>query len=123
MYILSTGRTGTNFLNKLFSREYKDLHQTPDSRFYNIFGNMALFNSTSRNYLFDRMEKSKINNALPFTLDPLKSISYYLYFKNNTDLNPALVHLIRDPRDFVTSFMNWKNRSITGLIYHHITPL
>ena len=33
-----------------------------------------------------------------------------------------VIHVVRDPRDFVTSFMNWKRQSAKRTILHHAVP-
>lgn len=66
-------------------------------------------------------ENSLLQNS---TADPLKSILFTLYFKKNTlPDNIKIVHLVRDPKDFITSFMRWKNRKLSGVVAHHFFPL
>ncbi len=124
IYILSTGRAGSTFLYKILSQSSSEMdigHQQGGSRVINVFGNLPFNNSL---YL-------KLLNALfvffrrgipPFsTVDPLLSVSLFKLFKN-TNSEIKIVHLVRDPKDFVTSFMNWKNQSIRKKILHYFIP-
>ena len=58
------------------------------------------------------------------TVDPLLSMSILelLSGVNLQKENIKVVHLVRDPRTFVTSFMNWKSSSIKKKILHYFIP-
>jgi len=125
-YILSTGRCGSTFISKVI-REIsgKNLvpHQGQKARLINIIGNMAVAKIIPSSILDRMLELDPVDN-LPFnTADPLLSlaiIEYLKRYKNNN--NYKIIHLVRDPREYVTSFMNWKERKKSGVIAHHLTP-
>ncbi len=130
-YILSTGRCGTTFLSKLIrinDPNMVDVHQLPDSKWLNVRANVALSNIGARGRFAASLSR-KYDHALPpSSADPLRSVAYTFYLKKLLEKHQELkdevtiIHLVRDPRDFVSSFMNWKNRKLSGKIAHHITP-
>ncbi len=126
-YFLSTGRCGTSFLSKIFQKYYPELgikHQEKWSRLINIVGNLPI----SKKYSFFLIKKIfSLTNThyLPqSTIDPLKSISIakLLSYKNLNIEKYKIVHLVRDPRTFVASFMNWKELSYKKKILHNFIP-
>jgi hypothetical protein len=125
IYFLSTGRVGTKFLYNLFKEKYPEIklgHQSHWSRFFNIIGNFPLkkHHFSLISFLFSFLRKQKIPSS---TIDPLLTMSLYVYLHNNQAMeNTDIVHLIRDPRDFVSSFINWKNQSYKRYILHHMIP-
>lgn len=129
VFILSTGRAGTNYLsNKIddlkLSKDH--LHQIKGSRRMNILSNLALRYPTFQNIVIKKLEDNP--RELDNFIDPLKSVAFYFYLNKMKQGFPAdyekfkVIHLIRDPRDFVRSFMNWKNRKLSGKIAHHLIP-
>ena len=126
IYVLSTGRTGSNFLaDQLNSLSGTSLisHQAGNSRLTNIKGNMALSGHLSLKTVQRTLGVSQVSSYPVSTADPLKSMSLALYLKQQTQFRDyKLIHLLRDPRNFVTSFMNWKNRKLSGLVAHHLVP-
>ncbi len=123
--ILSTGRAGTNFLSRLLtSLGIGNIsHQGKFSRTANIVGNIGLcpgFEEWSKNILrhmlggVDRMGS---------TADPLLSIAHILLLDHNKQRSrPKILHIVRDPRNFVTSFMNWRKQKLRRMVLHHLVP-
>ena len=126
-FILSTGRSGTTLISKIISRNSEiDLeHQKKGSRVINVLGNLNLLHLFPTNALETFLKKNFGDSTNPYsTSDPLRSIPLYIYLSHNdsqTD-NYKVIHLLRDPREFVTSFMNWKNDSLKRRVLHHIVP-
>jgi hypothetical protein len=130
-YILSTGRCGTTFLSEMIALNdpgLGKLHQLPDSKWLNVRANIALANKRIRKTFVSSLSR-KYDHVLPSsTTDPLRSLAYTFYLRHLADKHPKLkenifiIHLVRDPRNFVSSFMNWKNRKLSGKIAHHLTP-
>ena len=125
IYFLSTGRVGTSFLYKYFNTVYPELrlsHQLQWSRIINIIGNVPLsfkFRGKLIHFAFKIFKKESVPAS---ALDPLLSLPIYISIKNNAISNTKIVHLVRDPRNFVTSFMNWKNQSLSKKILHYMVP-
>lgn len=124
--ILSTGRSGTNFLAnilKVLDSKYRVKHQQWGSRIINIIGTASIccpkyfkvFNPFILRLCFKKKEEDII-------VDPLMSLFIYNTILLDKDQSAKVVHLIRDPRDFVTSFINWKSGSFKKTILHHIVP-
>jgi len=130
-YILSTGRCGTTFVSKMIrlnDQSIGEIHQLLDSKWMNVRANIALSSKGARNR-YTASLSHKFDYVLPpSSTDPLRSVAYTFYLKDllkkQQDLqdNTIIIHLVRDPRDFVSSFMNWKNRKFSGKIAHHLTP-
>jgi len=126
LLILSTGRTGSTFISKGLSDSVDNRtieHQITGSRIINVLGNLVCAQRLS-------LPKAKLvsNGLLGFDLqvstsDPLRSMLLYAQLQSK-EMRPdvLIVHVIRDPRDFVTSFMNWKNQSLKRRILHHVVP-
>lgn len=127
IYILSTGRTGSTFLANLFVNSNIDIelgHQQFGSRIINIIGNLPTENSHYLKLLLFLFNIFNRGGSTPYsTVDPLVSLSLYKLIKNNKiEGDYKIVHLIRDPRTFVTSFMNWKRQSFKRKILHYLIP-
>lgn len=126
-YFLSTGRTASTLLYESLNNIeiYSLTHQTKYSRLINIIGNAAYHRILSRhsnNYL---LIKYFGNLKQPYsTVDPLRSIPITLFLNSNKlSSNIKIIHIVRDPRDFTTSFMNWKKSSLKRTFLHHFVPL
>ncbi len=127
IYILSTGRTGTNFLYNIFHKYYPELHITHQekySRIINIISNSAIKEELKYNLLKSIYQNLKKQNTPKSTIDPLQSmcIAKILKYKQIYPTKYKIVHLVRDPRTFVTSFMNWKNSSLKKMFLHYTIP-
>ncbi len=59
------------------------------------------------------------------TTDPLLSIPITILLKKESvaeKVTYKIIHLVRDPRDFVTSFMNWRRQRLRRMFLHHCVP-
>lgn len=127
IYILSTGRTGTNFLAQVLNDNIDDFnigHQQIGSRAINIFANLPFENDIYLYLLYKLF--NFFNRGVPpkSTIDPLLSVALYKLIKfNKIKTNIKIVHLVRSPEDFVTSFLNWKDQSWKRkYILHFLLP-
>lgn len=126
-YFLSTGRSGSTFIYKIFHDFYPNInltHQGFGSRLINISSNIPLpkkISSFILKLLFKILKKDKIP---PSTVDPLQShaISKIIDRDSLDNDKVKIVHLVRNPISFVTSYMNWKNSSVKRLFLHHFVP-
>lgn len=125
-YFLSTGRSGTTLLSNRLSQPLQvDVsHQKKYSRRINILGNCAFSNKKLRDVVNKKLIEKFGSNGIPHsTTDPLRSIPIYFYLNEQEDHDSyKVIHLVRDPRTFVTSFMNWKRSSFKRTILHHCIP-
>jgi len=125
VYILSTGRSGTTFLSNYLKQNFPNFiieHQKIWSRILNILGNLPIWNNDNAIYLFKIFTFLKKTTIPENTLDPLLSISLCNFINANILKDVKIIHLVRDPRDFVSSFMNWKAESISKRILHYLIP-
>ena len=127
VFILSTGRTGTKTLaNGLAEGNIRSLHQPPYSRILNIASNAYLHGWLSKGTLeclVTRLREPQIVNSdscyyvQVFSLDylPAKIIS-------ERYPNVYIVHIIRDPRTFVSSYLNWMHTRFKSWVANKLVP-
>lgn len=121
VFILSTSRTGTKTLAAgLHSDDILSPHQPAYSRILTIASNYYLHGWISRRsleWLVSCTREPQIMNAScryylqVFSLDylPAKIISEKIQ-------NVYVIHIVRDPRTFVTSYMNWMHTRFKSFI-------
>lgn len=127
--IISTGRTGTIFLARLFADLYPDAasyHERGNSRPIQILTNMHFSHLFPKNgvktawRLFKGKEIETCEKA--FHIDAnnflygLASIAPELY------PNLKVLHIVRDPRDYVTSQLNFSRQKRTSFIGNYLVP-
>lgn len=127
VFFLSTGRSGSLFFYTFFRNYYPELaisHQSRGSRIINILGNLPLKESLKKKLIKSAFIFFKGSELPGSAVDPLISIPvlYQLKYKILKNKNIKIVHLIRDPRTFVPSFLNWKNSSFKRRLLHHFIP-
>lgn len=128
--IASTGRAGSTFVSRLVARIEPELdfeHQLPGSRRINILGNLTAQGLVPRTFIANSTLRS--NRALlgGSTGDPLRSMLLASAILYGDQLlvdreNFRVVHLVRDPRTFATSFMNWGRARIRRRFLHYVLP-
>jgi hypothetical protein len=127
--ILSTGRTGTMFLARLLGEVFPQAevhHEAPGSRQINILANLNSAHLLPRSALFAwwrlRIGRSLARCSKPYYIDSnnflfgLVAQQPYLY--------PQLrvIHLIRDPRTYVSSHLSWMQANQRSKIANHLIP-
>jgi hypothetical protein len=135
VFILSTGRTGTKYIADYLS-EYKDVyavHEPKPSKRLRLWSMARLERNINDDYLYKvflKFRKKKIN-----------TVNEKIYIESNPFLsgfatsiamnmpNAYIIHIVRDPRDRVTSSINngalrIKKRLMISLVpYWHLRPL
>lgn len=125
-YILSTGRTGTNFLAHYFSTHPDAVarHEPGASRLLRVASNMRLAGS------MDKTTAARIFR----TLDALNRPTAERYIESNpflvglTDIvllthpTARIAHIVRDPRIYIPSIMNHNNTSGFKLLGNKYLP-
>jgi hypothetical protein len=127
--IVSTGRTGTIFFANLLRElcpQAESYHERGFSRPLNILTNCQLAGL---------IPKSMLTSAWKLLKDSdLRKAKKEFYFETNNflygivviapELYPGLrvVHIIRDPRTYVRSHLNWSSYRLKSYIANHLTP-
>lgn len=127
VFILSTSRTGTKTLAEgLASDQILSPHQPPFSRLLTIASNYYLHGWLPRRtleWLVSRLREPQIIGAdyryyvQVFSLDylPAKIIS-------EKYSNVYIVHIVRDPRTFVRSYLNWTHTRFKSFVANKLIP-
>lgn len=114
-YVLSTGRAGSTYLARNLESVLPvevNLHQISGSRLTSILSNVDLAFKT-------KLAGLSLPDA---TVDPQQSVHIYNGLAAHLRQDLKVIVLLRDPRDFVTSMMNWKNRRLQSKVSHHLIP-
>jgi hypothetical protein len=113
-FIVSTGRTGTQFLAHFFSEncdKVKSVHEPYPSRRFRILSNM---------YREGKVDKKKIISAFNYSRKDIlvENNNYDYYIESNNFLygfsgvfneimkDAKIIHIVRDPRDYIKSHLN-----------------
>jgi hypothetical protein len=127
--IISTGRTGTIFFSRLFADLYPDAasyHERGASRPIQILTNLHFSHLFPKNGLIVAWKllkggeiescDKKIHIDANCFLYGLAALAPELY------PNLKVIHIIRDPRSYVTSHLNFSNQKRTSYIANHFVP-
>lgn len=132
LLILSTGRTGTKFLAKTLQKILPQalvFHEGGErSRLINIFSHAQLLD-----FVPDFLPRFLWRKAiLPALQQAQEKASLYIDANNhlyifgirNRDLYPSLkiIHIVRDPRDYIRSHINWSRSRVKSFIANYLTP-
>ena len=129
IHILSTGRTGTVFFSRLFGNLYPEVdayHERGISRPVQILTNLYFDGLIPRQgpilawKIFKGREVARCKK--PYHLDA----NSFLYGISSVapDLIPGLkvVHIVRDPRTYVTSHLNYARYKKSSFIANYLVP-
>lgn len=123
LFVLSTGRAGTNYLQRLLRRAdgAPDVpHQQAGARLLNVVGTASF--QLGWPALAERALRAvRGEQAFDSTADPLLTMALLQALPARGD--HTVLHLVRDPRDFVRSFVSWKRQSAKRTVLHHAVPL
>ncbi|MBI5824352.1 MAG: sulfotransferase [Chloroflexi bacterium] len=127
--IVSTGRTGTIFLSRLFADLYPDsasYHERGPSRVIQILTNLHfahLFPKSGLKASWKMLKGNEIKTCkAKFHIDAnnflygLASLAPELY------PNLRVLHIVRDPRAYVTSQLNFSHQKRTSFIGNYLVP-
>lgn len=128
--ITSTGRTGTIFfaqlLGNLFPEQVESYHERGHSRLINILSNAHLAGLVSHTSLLAAWQRFKQpefdRRQNPFYIE----VSAHLYAAVSAlpELWSGLqvVHIVRDPRAYVRSHINWSRHRAKSFVANYLTP-
>jgi len=113
--VLSTGRTGTNFIAKLFNRhpQVTALHEPRPSRIMRMWSIARIEGAATRQdlagVLLSTRRKLLASVDTPIYLESNPYLFGAADCLNEVFENPVIVNIIRDPRDYVKSSLNHGN--------------
>lgn len=113
--VLSTGRTGTNFIGKLFSRhpEVTALHEPRPSRIIRMWSIARIEGEATREDMAEVLFSKRRNLLASVNTPTYLESNPYLFGAadclNDIFENPVIINIIRDPRDYVKSSLNHGN--------------
>ncbi len=128
--IISTGRTGTNFLSKLFNEFYSDCvdayHERGASRPMQILTNFYFSRLLPKSFLrraWDVLKGWEVAECRKdFHID--SNCFLYGFVPTFPDLYPNLkvIHIVRDPRTYVASHLNYAREDAGSFIANYLVP-
>jgi hypothetical protein len=128
--IISTGRTGTIFFSRLFADLYPaeaaSYHERGASRPIQILTNLHFARLLPKRALTAAWKVLKGNEIesceKPFHIDA--NCFLYGLAALAPELYPSvrIIHIIRDPRDYVTSHLNFSRQKETSFIANYLIP-
>lgn len=129
LLVLSTGRTGTRFIYEYFHRQHHDrvraFHASRYSTLFNILSNLSLeglLPAAVIPYLWRSLKGRELQSASNWLLDSnnhlyaMPTVAPELF----SDLH--IVHVVRDPRDYVRSHINWSHSRRKSLVANYLLP-
>ena len=127
--IFSTGRTGTIFLARLFGELYPNVasyHERGNSRPVQIATNLHFAHLLPKNTLKSVWKFFKGKEITACEKDFHLDANNFLYGLATLapELYPNLkvLHIVRDPRDYVTSQLNFSLQKRTSFIANYLVP-
>jgi len=129
VFIISTGRTGTKALAEFFNSNFDSVaayHQPSFSRIVNVASNLYLcgkLNGNSLHRLVRKLKKRRIEKTPEQFYIEANSLNYGVskILREIFD-NVAIIHIVRDPRTFVRSYLNWVHTRTKSYIANKLTP-
>jgi len=129
---LSTGRTGTKFLASILRNTVPNadvFHEAGErSRLINILSHSNLAGATPFTFIIKAWESAieKPLKASQGTRDFYIDANNHIYYLvvNKPELYPALkvIHIVRDPRTYIRSHLNWSHSRGKSFLANYLTP-
>jgi hypothetical protein len=128
--ILSTGRTGTMFFAKLLKNlipQADVYHEAGErSRLINIFTHIHLSGFAPLNlplYIWKRVVSPDLQSCTQkYYIDSNNHIYAFVPLQPHLYPNLKVVHLVRDPRSYVRSHINWSRHRLKSFIANYLIP-
>jgi hypothetical protein len=126
VFIISTGRTGTTFLAETLRRLEANAAHEPGPRWLRLLSNAFVAGAISHDRTIELLKRARPPEA---TFDVEASCLIYGLTTPILEAKPDahVVHLIRDPRTYVRSAMNWGvhrpgGRPLNLIPYRRLAP-
>lgn len=127
--VLSTGRTGTKFLAHLLGNCLPDVeahHTTAYSRLFNILGNLYLAGLIPESIIISlwkilKQHEIELSSASIF-LDSNPHLVGLVELIERLYPQPKILHIVRDPRTYVRSHLNWAKHRPQSFIADNWVP-
>jgi hypothetical protein len=124
-FILSTGRTGTKTLAEgLSGKDIKSPHQPPFSRLITIASHYYLHGWLPLKlltWIIKTIREPQIQNSDCLHYVQVFAFDYFpAKIFSEKYPNVHMVHIIRDPRDFVYSYLNWMHSRFKSFVANKI---
>ena len=127
-FILSTGRTATTFLAELFdsNKDIQALHEPKPSRILRMWS-MASFekrvsNAFLRSVLYRKRKKIFNSSTSAIYIESNPFLVGFTHVLSDVFEKPMVIHVVRDPRDFVKSSLNHGNDRGIKLFFNTHVP-
>ena len=112
--VLSTGRTGTQALAHYFNTAYDDvtaLHEPKPTRHFRVMSNRAVAGKLSKDAAVRALVRSRRRLVEKITRPIYVESNWYLYgfldALKEVFGRPKILHVVRDPRTFIPSYVNY----------------
>jgi hypothetical protein len=129
IFVLSTGRTGTKFLAEYFNNNYPSitaLHEPKPSYLLRLMSNAYVDGHVSVDQMVGIYHRQRRHILPTVTTDLYMEATGYLYgFVDVLDRitpDPIILHILRDPREFVRSAHNHGSHSGRKLLATTLIP-
>lgn len=127
MIFVSTGRCGTTRIAQILAqhldKNFTVTHQMPQSRFYNILGNIMYCvggGEWLKRIIFKNLLQKNSKSNFFISTDPLTAM---IIPRNEIDsVNTCIVHIHRDPAEFAKSFYRFSRERRKSFIAHNFIP-
>ncbi len=126
--IVSTGRTGTKFLANFLSRfgEVEAHHTTPWSTLMNVLGNARIAGWLPHSvYLWTwrtfKANEFGVTDKAHF-VDSNNHLYAFAHYAHEFYPRVKVIHVIRDPRSYVRSHINWTHQRFKSWVASRLIP-
>ena len=127
--VVSTGRTGTRFIASLldqFCPGVEAHHTTPWSTLINVLGNMHLARLLSEAALLRVWQSLKGQDFAvsehSLFVDSNNHLYVFAAYAHQIYPHAKIVHVIRDPRTYVRSHLNWAGERPKSFVANYLLP-
>jgi len=129
VFIIGAHRTGTKTLAGFFDECFestKGIHQYDTLRFVNVFSNMHISKKLPQSFFHLFLRKFWLNKIDRETIQYYVESNGFNYIAANYAKtyypNVKIIHAIRDPRGFITSYYNWVGGKTSSSFAKKIIP-